>query len=76
MEDESVDNLKRMEVVASVLLPPGHGFLTHLREHIKRFTNFDSKWRKVAITNPAHQGAKGIYHLQFLALRFSKYWRN
>ena len=76
LEDESIDNLKRMEIVASVLLPEGHGFLTHLRQHIKRFSDYERQWRTLAITNASHQGAKGVYHLQFLALRFSKYWRD
>ena len=75
LEDESIDNIKRMEVVASVLLPPGHGFLTHIREHIKGFDHCERKWRKLPMTNAALQGAKGAYHLQFEALRFSKCWK-
>ena len=75
LEDESIDNIKRMEVVASVLLPPGHGFLTHIREHIKGFDHYERKWRTLPMTNAALQGAKGAYHLQFEALRFSKFWK-
>ena len=26
------------------------------------------------MTNATHQGAKGVVHLQFVALHFSKYW--
>ena len=29
--DESIDNLKRMDIVATVLFPEGHGFLSHIR---------------------------------------------
>ena len=75
LEDESIDNLKRMEVVASVLLPAGHGFLTHLRDHIKIFSNYERKWKQLAMTDAARQGAKGVLHLYFMALRLSKYWR-
>jgi hypothetical protein len=75
LEDESIDNFKRMEVAASVLLPAGHGFLIHLREHITSFTHYERKWRSLAMTNANLQGAKGALHLQFMALRFSKYWR-
>jgi hypothetical protein len=75
LEDESIDNLKRMEVIASVLLPPGHEFLTHIREHIKGFDHYERRWRTLPMTNAALQGAKGAYHLQFEALRFSKFWK-
>ena len=75
LEDESIDNLKRMEVVASVLLPAGHGFLTHLRDHIKIFSGYNRKWKQLAMTNAAQQGAKGVIHIYFVALRLSKYWR-
>ena len=39
------------------------------------FGHYDRKWRSLAMTNASRQGAKGVYHLQFMALRFSKYWR-
>ena len=51
LEDESINNLKRMEVVAAVLLPAGHGFLNHLREHIMSFGHYDRKWKSLAMTN-------------------------
>ena len=75
LKDESINNLKRMEIVTSVLLPEGHGFLSHIREHITCFDNYERKWRNLAMTNSSCQGAKGAYHLQLLALRLSKYWR-
>jgi hypothetical protein len=75
LEDESIDNFKRMEIVASVLLPEGHGFLTHLRDHIKGFTSFERKWSNHEMTNANLQGAKGVYHAQFMGLRFSKFWK-
>ena len=76
LEDKSSENLKWMEVVASVLLPMGHGFLAHLRQNINSFSHYDQKWRSLVMTNVTREGAKGIYHLQFMALRFSKYWCN
>ena len=76
MEDESIDNIKRMEVVASILLPPGHVFLIHLRDHIQGFNQYEQNWRTLPMTNATLQGAKGAYHLQFEALRFSKYWKS
>ena len=39
LEEESTDNLKRMEIVASALLPKVHRFLSQIREHITRFDN-------------------------------------
>ena len=73
LEDESIVNLKMMEIVATVLLPDGHGFLSYIREHITRLNNYDRKRRNLAMTNVIRKGAKGAYHLQFLALRLSKY---
>ena len=75
LEDESIDNFKRMEIVASVLLPEGHGFLVHLREHIRGFKNFERKWKALEMTNPNFQGAKGVFHAQFMGLRFDQYWK-
>ena len=63
LQDESTDNIKRMEVVASVLLPPGHGFLTHIQELIRGFIHYERKWRALPMTNATHQGAKSAYHL-------------
>ena len=63
-----------MEIVTFVVIPEGHGFLSHIREHINSFDNYKQKWIKLAMTNASQQVAKGAYHLQSLALRFSKYW--
>ena len=76
LEYESISNLKRMEMVAFVILPAGHGCLTHLRQHVNSFSNYNQKWRSLAMSNATRQGAKGIYHLQFMVLCFSKYWCN
>ena len=75
LEDESLDNLLRMEVVGTVLLPPDNGFLVELRKNIKSFENYERHWRNVRMTDPTRQGAKGAYHLQFWGLRWSVYWR-
>ena len=73
LEEESIDNLKRMEIVTCILLPEGHGFLSLIQDHISRFDNYQRKWRNSAMTNARGQRAKGAYHPQFLALRFSRY---
>ena len=73
LEHESIFNLKRMEIFATVLLPDGHGFLSYIREHITCLNNYQRKRRNLVMTNVSRKGAKGAYHLQFLALRLSKY---
>lgn len=45
LEDKSIDNLKRMAVVASVVLPQGNGFLAHLQQHIISFGHYNLKWK-------------------------------
>ena len=75
LEDESIINLNRMEIVASVLLPKVHGFLNHIRDHTTSFNNYKKKWRNLEMTNASRQGAKGAYQIQFLDLQFSKDWR-
>ena len=74
LKEESIDNLKRMEINATVLLPEGHESISHIQDHIDSFENYERKWRNLAMTNGSWKGAKGSYHLQFLALRFSNYW--
>ena len=64
-----------MEIINTVLLPNGHRFLFHIQEHIVCFYNYDQKWGNLTMNNASPQGAKETYHLQFMALQFSKYWR-
>ena len=40
MADKSIDNVRRAEVYATVLLPDSHPFLKYLRGHIKAFKDF------------------------------------
>lgn len=74
-ENKSIDNLKRMEIVASVLLPDKHPFLTYLRDHIKQFDSFQTKWEGLELSNPHLQAAKGVLHLQWFSIRADRYWR-
>ena len=75
-ENKSLDNLKRMEILASVLLPDSHPFLTYLRAHVAQFGDFLHKWEGVELSDPRLQPAKGVLHLQWWSLRSSIYWRN
>ena len=75
MADKSIDNVRRAEVYATVLLPDSHPFLKYLRGHIKAFEDFLPVWETVKTSNPRLQNAKGVLHLQYLSLRLSKYWR-
>ena len=75
LEEESINNLKRMMIVTSVLLTEGHKFLSHIRDHIAFFDNYKQNCRHLAMTNASRQGTKVTYHPHFLALRLSNYWR-
>ena len=75
LEDEYINNLKHMDIVAFVLLTEGHRFISHIQEHITSFCNYNRKWKNLAMINTSQQRVKEDYNLQFLALWFSKYWR-
>ena len=75
LEDERIDNLKRMEIVATFPLTEGHGLISHIREHTTCLTKYERKRRNLEIANAIWQGLNGAYHLQFFALRLSKYWQ-
>ena len=72
--DDSIDHLRRLEVVASVCLPAGYGFLVWLQTHITKFDSFRLHLTGLNIQDPSLQHAKGVVHLHYLKLRFSCYF--
>ena len=72
---KALENLKRLDVVNSVLLPAGHPFRDYIKELRQNFDDFSSGWEKVMTKDPAHCGGKDILFAQWVSLRASKYWR-
>ena len=75
LEDKSIDNLKRIVIVTTILLPSEHGFLTRLHAHINRFDDHRRVWRNLELSDQHTQGAKGVLHPQFMGLHHTAYWR-
>ena len=76
LENKSLENVCHAKIVYSVLLSMGHIALTYLNAHIKSINYFCSQWGTVETMYPANQPTKGVYHLQYLSLRLTKYWRD
>lgn len=75
LEDKSVDNVRRMDVLCQVLLPAAHPFRIYVRKHLDELVSYMPKWEQMEMSHPALQPAKGVMHLQYLALRVSRYWK-
>ena len=74
--DKSLDNLKRLDVICSVVLPPEHTFGKFVKDHLKAMTGYWGQWEKVETENPANMGAKAIMHCQLISLRGDTFWKN
>ena len=75
MENKSLDNVKRLNIVCEVLLPDEHPFRVFVHQHLERMVAFQSVWEKTETTNPTNRGAKGVFHCQWFSLRASQYWK-
>ena len=74
-ENKSIKNVHRVEVLHEILCPSGHPALTFVQDHLKQFEDFQEKWESVETSDPLKQPAKGVYHLQYLSLHLSRYWK-
>lgn len=74
MENQSVDNLERLDVLCHVVLPMGHPFRTFVKEHLEHMKNFRSQWEHHETSEAKFKPAKGLLHCQWLSLRFDQYW--
>jgi len=72
---KSIDNLKRLEVVCSVVLPRGHPFREYVEKYTRNFDNF-TPWEGTQTNDPRDMGGKDILHAQYVSLRLSKYWND
>jgi len=74
-ENKSIDNVRRMDVVCAVILPPLHPFRVYVSEHLKHMEAFSSLWEDHETSDPRFQQAKGLFHCQYFSLRADNYWR-
>ena len=74
-ENESIDNVRRMDALCSILLPDAHPFRTYITDHLAALESYLPKWKRLEVSDPSLQAAKGVLHLQYLALRCTRYWR-
>ena len=47
LENKSLEIIRRVKIVYSILLPMGHPSLTYLKEHIKSMDDFCSQWEMI-----------------------------
>jgi hypothetical protein len=74
--DKSLDNLKRLDVVCTVVLPAAHPFRQYVSQYTRQFENFKPKWEGIQTREPCDQGGKDILHAQYVSLRLSRFWRD
>ena len=75
LDDDSHLNVERADVLASVLLPPGNPFRIYIAAHHKAFVAFQTKWKLHELEPISLQKAKGVFHIYYLSLRSSEYFR-
>lgn len=75
-ENHSINNLRRMDALCAILLPALHHFRTYIKKHTKALDSYMPKWGRMEMSHPTLQLAKGKYHLEYLALRVSRYWED
>ena len=73
MENKSLDNLRRLDIVCTVLLPEGHAYRNYVKAHLKAMVDFGSNWEDHEL--PTYQPAKSVLHCHYVSLRADSYWR-
>ena len=74
-ENKSIDNIRRMDALCSLLLPANHPFAKYISDHLAGLEAYFPRWELMEVSEPRLQPAKGVLHLQYLALRCSHYWK-
>ena len=75
METKSIDNVRRLDVICSVILPAGHPFRKYVKEHLEHLLAFREKWDEYEMPKPEMQAAKGVCHCIHFSSRADRYWR-
>jgi len=70
-------NIKRMEILAAVMLPVGHNYRTYLTALLKAFDDHKLTFLQYGLYSDYKDmdAAKGVFFLEFLSLQVNEYWR-
>jgi hypothetical protein len=74
--DDSVRCILRMQAFFCTILPIGHPITSFLAEHYQVMTAFDPGWAHHKTSNPLLSPLKGVYHLQWLSLHLTQYFKS
>ncbi len=74
--DDSIRAIRRMQAVYRAVLPTGHPLTNFLGHHYDIMRAFDPDWQNYSTHVPELHSLKGVYHLQWLSLKLSKYFAN
>jgi hypothetical protein len=72
--DDSLRCVLHMLAVFCAVLPQGHPLVSFLREHYGFMKAYNQRWAMYSMHVPALRGLKGVYHLQWLWLKITKYF--
>lgn len=72
--DDSLRAIRRMQAVYRAVLPVGHPLILFLGNHYDSMKAYDPGWHNYATHVPALRALKGVYHLQWMSLRLTKYF--
>lgn len=72
--DDSIRALRRMQAVYRAVLPVGHPLTNFLGQHYDVMRAFDPNWQNYATHVPELRSLKGVFHLQWLSLKLTKYF--
>ena len=73
MIDDSINILRRMKVLNSVVLPIGHPLTVYLSKHLEVMKSFEQPWENYLTYDPSKSRLKGFHHAKFIQLRFKSF---
>ncbi len=75
-QDEGQSPWGRMQAFFCTVLPIGHPITSFLAEHYQVMKAFDPGWAHHETSNPLLSPLKGVYHLQWLSLCLTQYFKS
>jgi hypothetical protein len=72
--DASVQCVLRMLAVYQAILPVEHPLVLFLQQHYGFMNAYDPCWASYSTYVPQFRGLKGVYHLQWLSLKLTRYF--
>ena len=72
--EDSIRAVRRLQAVCRAVLPVAHPITQFLGQHYNAMRAFDPGWQTYSTPLPEFRVLKGVFHLQWLSLRLSKYF--